>query len=196
MSQKRITLRPESDALLVVDVQNDFCPGGTLPVPGGDAVVPVINSLLRKGRWKLTVATRDWHPADHCSFQEQGGPWPPHCVAGTRGAEFHRDLDRARIQKIVSKATSREKDAYSGFEGTELRSLLREHGVTRTVVTGLATDYCVRATALDARRAGLEVVLVTDAIRAVEVKPGDAKKALTEMKTAGVTLVSSGEILG
>ena len=196
MAEKKMTVRPESDALLVVDVQNDFCPGGALAVPEGNAVVPVINTLLARGTWRLTVATRDWHPADHCSFRTQGGTWPPHCIAGTRGAEFHPDLDRTRIQEVVSKATSREKDAYSGFEETELLSLLTGHGVTRAVVTGLATDYCVRATALDARKVGLAVLVVTDAVRAVEVKPGDGEKALAEMKAAGITLVFSKALIG
>jgi nicotinamidase/pyrazinamidase len=130
----------------------------------------------------LTVATRDWHPADHCSFRAQGGIWPPHCVAGTDGAAFHSALDQARVQHVVSKAVTRDAEAYSGFQGTDLAALLAWRGISRAFVCGRATDYCVKATALDARRAGLDVVVIEDAIRGVEVKPGDCVKAIDEMQ--------------
>jgi nicotinamidase/pyrazinamidase len=180
------------DALIVVDVQRDFCPGGALPVPEGDRVVPVINRLL-DWPWRA-VATRDWHPADHCSFRSQGGIWPPHCVAGTPGAEFHPDLRADRFGDVISKATTATAEAYSGFQGTDLAARLRRAGIQRVFVTGLATDYCVKATALDARRAGLEVVLLSDAIRGVEVRPGDCAAAVTEMQAAGVRVTSSSEV--
>lgn len=188
-----IPIDPRTDALIVVDVQRDFCPGGALAVPHGDDVVPVINRLLGLTDW-LTVATRDWHPADHCSFKAQGGIWPPHCVAGTAGAEFHPALDQTRIQAVVSKAVTRDAEAYSGFHGTDLAAQLSARGVHRVFVCGLATDYCVKATALDARSAGLGVVVIEDAIRGVEVKPGDCVKAVDEMRASAIVLAPSGEL--
>ena len=187
-------LDPRTDALVLVDVQNDFCPGGALPVPEGDRVVPVLNKLLRRGG-VLAVATRDWHPPDHCSFVTRGGPWPVHCVAGTPGAAFHPDLDLGRIEHIVTnKATARDQEAYSGFQGTDLAAFLRGRRIRRLVVGGLATDYCVKATALDARREGFEVYLLTDAVRAVNVQPGDGDRAIAEMQAAGVIPITSADI--
>src|SRR5512137_843180 len=188
-----IPIDPRTDALIVVDVQRDFCPGGALAVPHGDDVVPVINRLLGLTDW-LTVATRDWHPADHCSFKAQGGIWPPHCVAGTAGAEFHPALDQTRIQTVVSKAVTRDAEAYSGFQGTDLAAQLSARGVRRVFVCGLATDYCVKATALDARSAGLGVVVIEDAIRGVEVKTGDCVKAVDEMRASAIVLALGGEL--
>ncbi len=187
-------LDPRTDALVLVDVQNDFCPGGALAVPNGDRVVPVLNRLLRQGG-VLAVATRDWHPADHCSFTAQGGPWPVHCVAATPGAAFHPDLDLARIEHVITnKAATRDEEAYSGFQGTDLAGFLRGRGIRRLIVGGLATDYCVKATALDARKAGFEVFLLTDAIRAVDVQPGDGDRALAEMRAAGVLPIASADL--
>ena len=188
-----IVVNPRTDALIVVDVQRDFCPGGTLAVPDGDRVVPAINRLLRMTDW-LTIATRDWHPADHCSFECQGGIWPLHCVAETDGAAFHPGLETSRIRHVVSKAVTKDAEAYSGFQGTDLARRLESRGIRRVFVCGLATDYCVKATALDARRAGLEAIVLTDAIRGVEVHPGDCAKALEEMKAAGIILGESGEL--
>jgi len=188
-----IQVDPQTDALIVVDVQRDFCPGGALAVPRGDDVVPVINRLLGLTDW-LTVATRDWHPADHCSFEAQGGIWPPHCVAGTDGAAFHPALDQSRIRTVVSKAVTSDAEAYSGFQGTDLAARLAARGVRRVFVCGLATDYCVKATALDARRAGLDVVVIEDAIRGVEVKPGDCAKAVDEMRASAIVLAPSAEL--
>jgi nicotinamidase/pyrazinamidase len=188
-----IQVDPRTDALIVVDVQRDFCPGGALAVPHGDDVMPVINRLLGLTDW-LTVATRDWHPADHCSFKAQGGIWPPHCVTGTDGAAFHPALDQARIGTVVSKAVTRDAEAYSGFQGTDLATRLAARGIRRVFVCGLATDYCVKATALDARRAGLDVVVIEDAIRGVEVTPGDCVKAVDEMRAAAIVLTPSGEL--
>ncbi len=188
-----VAIRPSTDALIVVDVQTDFCPGGALAVPQGDEVVPVINGLLHLTNW-LTIATRDWHPADHCSFTAQGGPWPPHCVAETVGAGFHPELDLGAVRHVISKATSQAQDAYSGFQGTDLERLLRAEKIQRVFVCGLATDYCVKATALDARRSGFDTAVVTDAIRAVEVHPGDCAAAVEAMRAAGVILVQSKEL--
>jgi nicotinamidase-related amidase len=172
-------------ALLAVDVQGDFLPGGSLAVPDGDAVVaPLLDAA---GRAEMVVATRDWHPPNHVSFAERGGPWPAHCVAGTPGAELHRDVDRI-ADVVVSKGTNVDVEAYSGFDGTPLAGMLRAAGITRVLVGGLATDYCVRATALAALREGFEVVVLRDAMRAVEVQPGDGVRALEEMHAAGAQL--------
>jgi nicotinamidase/pyrazinamidase len=172
----------ERTALLAVDVQADFLPGGSLGVPDGTAVVaPLLDAAGRAG---LVVATRDWHPAHHVSFVERGGPWPVHCVAGTPGAALHHDVDRI-ADVVVSKGSNVDVDAYSGFDGTPLAALLRAAGITRVLIGGLATDYCVRATALDALRQGFEVVVLREAIRAVEVQPGDGARALEEMEAAG-----------
>jgi nicotinamidase/pyrazinamidase len=175
------------DALIVVDVQNDFLPGGALAVPRGDEVVPVLNQYVaRFGAQRLPIfATRDWHPANHCSFGAQGGPWPPHCVADTAGAGFARELQLPRETVVISKATSADRDAYSGFAGTDLAQRLRALNVTRVFVGGLATDYCVLNTVLDALKNGFETVLLTDAIRAVNVRSDDGVKAEETMQRAG-----------
>ena len=175
------------DALLVVDVQNDFCPGGALAVPDGDAVVEPLNRLM--GEHDLVLATRDWHPPDHGSFREQGGPWPPHCVQGTPGAELRADLDHGSIAGVVDKGQDPDDDGYSAFEGTDLEERLRAQGVERVHVGGLALDYCVKNTALGARRAGFEVTVHLDATRPVEVQPGDGERAVEELRAAGVEVV-------
>ncbi len=187
MSQSPSMEPRPGDALIVVDVQRDFLPGGALAVPRGDEVVPVLNRYLEifTGRDLPVVATRDWHPADHCSFRERGGPWPPHCIAGTPGAAFADGLALPAQAIIVSKATAPDKDAYSGFQDTDLARRLREAGVRRVFVGGLATDYCVLNTVRDALAEGFEVVLLEDAIRAVEVHPGDGERAVKEMQDAG-----------
>ena len=187
-----ISVDPRRDALIIVDVQNDFCPGGALAVPQGDEVIPTVNRLLKQ-RW-LSVATMDWHPAEHCSFEPHGGPWPPHCVQGTTGAELHPELDADNIQLTVTKASHHDKDAYSGFDGTELASILREKGITRVVVCGIATDYCVKATAHDALKEGFEVVVLEDAVRGVEVNPGDSQRALEELRKAGAQVIVTSQL--
>ncbi|MBV9366013.1 MAG: nicotinamidase [Solirubrobacterales bacterium] len=174
-------------ALILVDVQNDFCPGGALAVPDGDAVVEPINRLAREA--PFVVATRDCHPEDHGSFAEQGGPWPVHCVDGSVGAELHPRLERDLVDVVLDKGQAPDREGYSGFEATELERLLREHDVDTVDIAGLALDYCVKATALDARRAGLNVVVHRGATRAVEVKPGDAERAVDELRAAGVEIV-------
>ena len=177
-----------SDALLIVDVQRDFCPGGALAVPDGDAVVPVLNQWIDAARdaGAAVFASRDWHPPDHVSFQEQGGPWPSHCVADTPGAAFHPDLALPDSSTVIDKGTDSGHEAYSAFEGTELAAQLDAAGIERLWVGGLALDYCVRASVLDARRiAGLPVHVILNATRAVDVQPGDGARALEDMRAAG-----------
>ena len=183
-------------ALVIVDLQNDFCPGGSLAVPGGDKIVPVVNRLIDSfTRAGLPIfATRDWHPKDHCSFKDQGGPWPPHCVQDTTGGEFHPQLRLPQDVSIISKATSREKDAYSGFDGTDLSSRLRGENVNIIIVCGLATDYCVKATVLDGRMEGHGVSVMEDAIRGVNLKPDDSEKAVDEMQISGATVIPEKEL--
>ena len=180
-------------ALIVVDVQQDFCANGSLAVPDGDAVVPELVTWIShfQARGLPVVYTRDWHPRDHSSFREQGGPWPSHCVANERGAQFHPDLPVPEDAWIVSKATDVEGDAYSGFDGTELEAKLRAEGVDSVYVGGLATDYCVKATVLDALRAGFEVFVILAALRAVDVQPGDGAAAIEAMRRAGARPVDT-----
>ncbi len=172
------------DALIVVDVQNDFCPGGALAVPDGDQVVEPINRLLSKA--SFTVATRDWHPPDHGSFSDQGGPWPVHCVQGTFGAQLRDDLDQTHIDVVIDKGQAADREGYSAFEDTGLVDLLRDRDTDTVHVAGLALDYCVRATALDARQAGFDVVVHLDATRAVDASPGDGERAVADLREAGV----------
>jgi nicotinamidase/pyrazinamidase len=175
------------DALIVVDVQNDFCPGGALAVPEGDQVVEPVNELARRA--DFVVATRDWHPADHSSFKAFGGQWPVHCVQDTPGAELHPGVRRELIDVVIDKGQVRDLEGYSGFEGTELERLLRERDVDAVHIAGLALDVCVRATALEARRAGWRVVLHRSATRPVDVQPGDGERAIEELQRAGVEVV-------
>jgi len=184
-------------ALIVVDVQRDFCPGGALPVPEGDRVVEPINRLVQaaEAHGLPIVYTRDWHPPDHVSFRERGGTWPVHCVRDTPGAEFHEGLILARSAIIVSKATQPDEEAYSGFQGTQLEELLRGRGVRRVIITGLATDYCVKATALDALERGFETWVVREAVRGVDVNPGDSRRALAEIESRGGRVVGLNEAL-
>jgi nicotinamidase/pyrazinamidase len=182
----------EGDALVLVDVQNDFLPGGSLAVPDGDAVVPVLNGYLEAFREKglPVVATRDWHPERHCSFTEQGGTWPPHCVLDTEGAQFAPDLRLPPDAHVVSKATDTATDAYSGFQNTQLQQDLSQMGVKRLFIGGLATDYCVLNTVRDALHNGFRVFLLEDAIRAVNVRPGDGERAVEEMVGLGATPIT------
>ena len=181
----------QGDALLIVDLQVDFLPGGSLGVPHGDQVIAPINRLIALyGAHRLPVyASRDWHPALHCSFGAQGGPWPPHCVAGTEGAGFAAQLALPGDAIVVSKADTVDVDAYSAFNGTSLADAMRARGIGRVAVCGLATDYCVLNTALDAMQAGLQVLIVAEAVRSVEVAPGDGARAMTRMLLAGAAPV-------
>ncbi len=183
------------DALLLVDVQRDFLPGGSLAVPEGDAVVPTLNRLARRfAELGLPViASRDWHPPNHCSFEARGGPWPPHCVAGTPGADFDAALELPEDARIVDKATTPDAEAYSAFQGTNLADWLSEQGVRRLFIGGVATDYCVLDTATDARNSGYEVVVLTDAIRAIDAD--DGATALEKLQAKGATLADSGAVL-
>jgi nicotinamidase/pyrazinamidase len=174
------------EALVIVDVQNDFCPGGALAVAGGDEVVEPINELARE--FPLVIATRDWHPPDHDSFIDNGGEWPVHCVRDSSGAQLHPRLRRERIGAIVDKGVAPYGESQSGFAGTELDAILRRAGTRRVHVVGLALDYCVRQTALDARRLGFEVVLHRDLTRAIDVEAGDVERTLAELEAAGVEL--------
>jgi nicotinamidase/pyrazinamidase len=176
-------------ALVIVDFQNDFTPpDGALAVPEGDRIAERLNALARSGEFDLVVATRDWHPPDHGSFAERGGPWPVHCVRDTPGAQLHADLDAAAVNVIVDKGQDPDAEGYSGFEATELGDLLRERGIEELTVAGLATDYCVKNTALDALREGFAVTVDTAAVRGVEVEPGDSQRALEELRAAGAVL--------
>ena len=182
------------DALVIVDVQNDFCPGGALPVKGGDKVVPVLNRYVESFRKSgLPIfATRDWHPQRTTHFNTFGGKWPPHCVQGSAGANFHPDLKLSNDVVIVSKGMGSDEDSYSGFdgrntEGVKLADLLRQQGVKRIFVGGLATDYCVKHTVLDGLKEGFAVVLLEDAIRGVDLNPGDSERAIVEMVRARAT---------
>lgn len=185
------------DALVVVDMQRDFMPGGALPVPEGDKIVPRLNEYIESffSRGLPLFFTRDWHPPDHISFREQGGLWPPHCVQGSEGAQFHPDLTIPQDNRfIISKGTSKDFDAYSGFQGTILDDLLRERGIKRLFVGGVATDYCVKNTVLGAINLGYQVFLLTDAIKGVDVKPGDSERAIQDMLVAGAVAIEIGDI--
>ena len=175
------------EALIVVDMQRDFMPGGALPVPEGDKIIPKCNEYIMKFRERgaLIVATRDWHPENHISFREQGGPWPKHCVQNTPGAEFVVELPADAV--IISKATEPDKEAYSGFEGTNLAEILRKNGVKRVYICGVATEYCVRATALDAVKHGFETYLLRDAVKGI--RPEDEERVLKELEQAGVRIL-------
>jgi nicotinamidase/pyrazinamidase len=178
------------EALVIVDFQNDFTPGGALAVPDGDAIAPRLNELAADERFDLVVATRDWHPPEHSSFAAQGGPWPEHCVADTEGAQLHEGLDTTLVDVVVDKGTDPTTEGYSGFDGTALAALLREREIDRVTVAGLATDYCVRATALDALQAGFAVTL--DDVGSRGIDPGTSATALDEVRAAGGTVESVG----
>jgi nicotinamidase/pyrazinamidase len=186
----KITIAP-GDALIIVDVQNDFLPGGSLAVNHGEKVVPVLNRYIAlfQAKGLPIIATRDWHPPNHCSFRKQGGAWPAHCVAGTHGSAFPPELALPPGVIIVSKATKSGQEAYSGFDGTELGDLLAAAGVRRLFVGGLATDYCVLNTVKDARLRNHQTFVLDDAVRAVGVHPEDERLAVEEMKRLGAELV-------
>ena len=175
-------------ALVIVDFQNDFTPGGALGVAEGDVIAGRIDALARSGDYDLVVATRDWHPPDHGSFAAQGGPWPPHCVQGTPGAELHPALDRSLVDVVIDKGRTPDAEGYSGFEATPLAELLRERDVEDLTLVGLATDYCVKHTALDALRHGFHVTVDAAAIRPVDVQPGDGERALEALRDAGAAI--------
>jgi nicotinamidase/pyrazinamidase len=188
-------MAPNRSALLVVDVQNDFCPGGALPVPGGDRVVPVLNRRIDEAAargWPV-YASRDWHPPRTSHFAAYGGPWPPHCVRGTEGAAFHPQLRLPDSTVVITKGQAPDSHGYSAFEGVteQGRSLLadlRARGIEHLYVGGLATDYCVRHSVLDALQADLRVTVLGDAIAGVDVQPDDSRRAIDEMRQAGAEI--------
>jgi nicotinamidase/pyrazinamidase len=189
-----IKIMQPKDALIIVDVQNDFCPGGTLPVAGGHSIVPILNRYIEKFRLAgfPIFATRDWHPAKTSHFNTSGGPWPPHCIQGSKGSQFHPDLKLPPETVIVSAGMGSDEDGYSGFlgrddSGAKLSDLLCQRGVERIFVGGLATDYCVKHTVLDGLKEGFEVVLLEDATRGVNLQPKDSERAVEEMIRAGAT---------
>lgn len=186
----------DRSALLIVDVQNDFCPGGALPVPGGDQVVPALNRYLANAAGRMPIyASRDWHPATTTHFKPYGGEWPIHCVQGTAGARFHPDLQLPVSTTVITKGEASDKPGYSAFEGhtadgkTFLADLQDRH-INHLYVGGLATDYCVSGSVLDALRAGLRVTVLEDAIAGVEVQPGDSERAIAEMREAGAEIAT------
>jgi nicotinamidase/pyrazinamidase len=188
----------KKSALIVVDVQNDFCPGGALGVRGGDQIVPVLNRYIEKfSRARLPIiATRDWHPEKTSHFKSGGGPWPAHCIRQTQGAEFHADLKLGEEAVVVSKGTAPDEDGYSAFQardisGTTLAELLRRSGVETIFIGGLATDYCVKYTVLDGLQHGFRAVVLGDAIRGVDLDPNDSRRALNEMSAAGAVMLVS-----
>lgn len=191
LPEKTVSLQ-STDALVVVDVQRDFLPAGALAVPHGDEVVPVINRYIAlfHARGLPVIFTRDWHPANHCSFQQQGGPWPEHCVADTSGAAFAPNLLQPADSWVISKATEAQQDAYSGFQGTGLAQRLQQRGCQRLYICGLATDYCVLETVKDALTGKFRVFLLQDAIRAVDVHADDGARAIRIMQVAGASILS------
>ena len=181
---------------MVVDVQVDFCPGGALAVKDGDEVVSGLNRVIKAfERRSLPIFfTRDWHPVDHISFKSRGGIWPSHCVQGTPGAKFHPGLRIPAAAVIISKGTSRDAEAYSGFQGTGLEERLKSLGINEIFLGGLTTDYCARETTLDAHKAGFVVTVMEDCIRAVDARPGDGARALADMRRVGAKLATSEEV--
>ncbi|MEM1644270.1 MAG: nicotinamidase [Ignisphaera sp.] len=191
-----ISITPK-DALIIVDMQNDFMPGGTLPVANALTIIPIINKYIElfTNAKALIVASRDWHPPNHISFNTRGGPWPPHCVQGTEGAKFHPELKLTPDTIIVSKGYEENKEAYSSFEGTELNEILRSKNVRRLFVCGVATDYCVKATVLDAIKLGYTVLVLNDAIKGVDLPKGSVDKAVSEMLNEGAIFITLHDIL-
>ena len=175
-----------SEALLIVDFQKDFTPGGALAVAEGDTIAGHLNALAADPRFELVVATRDWHPPDHGSFAEQGGPWPVHTVQDSEGAQLHEALDHERLDVIVDKGQNPDTEGYSGFDETGLEHLLRDRDIDRLTIVGLATDYCVKNTALDALRHGFAVTVDSAGVRGVD--PEDSERALDELRAAGAEI--------
>jgi nicotinamidase/pyrazinamidase len=185
----------KNSALIIVDMQKDFCEGGALPVKGCSSLIPTINTLVKifEDSELPIIASRDWHPQNHISFKKRGGPWPPHCIQGTEGTEFHPDLKIPGNTIIISKGYLPDRDAYSAFDGTELHYILSLKGVKRLFVTGVATEYCVKATAADALKLGYEVIVLEDCI--APVSPEDGDKALQELLKKGAVIATSSEVV-
>ena len=186
------------DALIAVDLQRDFIAGGSLAVPGGEQVIPLFNSYLAlfRSRNLPVFLTRDWHPLNHISFRSRGGDWPPHCVQGTAGARFAAELDLEGSEHVISKAQSRDADSYSAFEDADFADQLRQQGIERLFIGGLATDYCVRSTVDGALENGFAVVLLTDVVAAVNVKEGDGERAIADMVEKGARPATYRDVAG
>ncbi|MCJ7712870.1 nicotinamidase [Candidatus Bathyarchaeota archaeon] len=188
--KNKITIK-KTDALIVVDVQNDFLFGGSLPVPKGEKIIPFLNyylNLFKKAQGKV-FATRDWHSINHLSFKEQGGIWPLHCICGTKGAEFYPKLKLPNNTTVISKATDPDKESYSGFDGTELCEKLKKNKVINVFIGGLATDYCVKNTAVDALKLGFKTFFLIDASKGIGVNPGNVKRSIEMMQNKGAIKV-------
>ncbi len=189
----KLRINQMQDALIVVDLQNDFCPGGKLAVPEGDEIIPIINELLVV-KWKVKVASRDWHPEKHCSFKEEGGLWPVHCIQNTEGADYHSDLLVEKIDKEFLKGVNLDKDEYSAFS-RGMGEFLKTRGIKRIFITGLAANFCVYNTALDAVREKFGTYVVKDATRGIDISKGDTERAFREMEEKGIKLINSEEII-
>ena len=197
LSGSRTDRHPDHQSVLIlVHVQNDFCPGGALPVTEGDTIIPLINRYISlfKSEGLPVIATRDWHPSNHCSFKEQGGMWPVHCVQGSRGAQFRADLHIPNGSLIISGATNPKKEAYSTFDGTSLNDHLEDMGAKTLFIVGLATDYCVKQTVLDGCKLGYRVVVLEDAVRGVNLQPDDSQKALQDMMAGGALKATASDL--
>ncbi|HNV87166.1 MAG TPA: nicotinamidase [Candidatus Omnitrophota bacterium] len=184
-----LTIRKLSDALIITDLQNDFCKGGTLEVPLADQIVEPINKILPL--FPFVVSTQDWHPPNHISFKAQGGPWPPHCVRETHGAGLHPGLNQKEIDLRIYKGEFPDREAYSGFQETRLAHELKKRDITRVFIVGLTTNYCVKETAQDALKHGFTTVVLTDLIRAVNLRPEDEKHTLEKLARQGIRLASA-----
>jgi len=186
----RVELRTH-DALIITDVQRDFCRGGSLAVPESEEIIPILNAWINRAiPLRIPIFfTRDWHPINHISFRDRGGPWPPHCIQGTRGADFHPDLFVPSSGILINKAKEPDRESYSAFGDTLLSHYVKTLNIRRVWLGGLTLDYCVAATALDARSLGLDVLVLREATRAVNAVPGDAMRAIERMEAAGVQFV-------
>lgn len=188
-----IRINPDSDALVIIDPQVCFMPGGVLAVPHGDEIFSVINPLTK--RFRVVAASADWHPPNHISFKERGGPWPPHCVQMREDANFSPKLDQSNLSMVIRKGFNPDKEQYTAFdEVSQFGDMLKARGIKRIFVGGVATDYCVHDSVLGALDEGLEVYVLLDAVRPINAQPGDEERALEDMKSRGAKLISSKDI--
>ncbi len=191
--KKNLTLEiGKNDAIIIADIQNDFLPGGALPIKESDQIVPILNDYAKifKVANSRIFASKDWHPPNHVSFIAQGGPWPPHCLQNSKGADFSPNLKLPKETQIVLKATDPNKEAYSVFDGTDLEEQLKAKGVTRIFIGGLATDYCIVNSVIDARKLGLATFVLEDATCGIDLKPGDVNQAFRIMQASGARLIT------
>ena len=183
-------------ALIIVDVQNDFCDNGSLPVPNAEQIIPGINKIIEyfHSSFLPVYATRDWLPIDHCSFKSNGGLWPMHCVQQTKGSQIHPELLIDNRVTIIDKGADKDKEAYSGFDGTDFSQELRKKNISKVIITGLATDYCINWTTIGALNNGFSATVISDLIRGIDLKPGDCKNAINEMSKSGAKFINSFEL--